>query len=289
MNASSLERSIGNAVAKGVLRREICKQQADLRQLVERLKRREQENSSFYHVISHELKTPLTAIREFVSITMDGLAGEVNEEQREFLEVAVRNCDHLAVLLGDLFDVSRCETGKLTIDTKEMRIEKLFNRVGAEFRTTAVEAGLDLRVNCAEGLPPVMGDEGRLVQVVINLLSNAIKFTPSGGAVSLEAVIPDANREEVHISVTDTGCGMEADQCERVFDRLYQVRREDFSIAGGLGLGLYLCEGLVRSHGGRIWAESEPSKGSCFTFALPIIPKSLALQATHSHEEDSPR
>ncbi|MGK0219612.1 MAG: signal transduction histidine kinase, partial [Planctomycetota bacterium] len=133
-----------------------------------------------------------------------------------------------------------------------------------------LKAGLNLKVSVAKDLPTVKGDAERLSQVLNNLLSNSVKFTPSDGTITVTVDLCETQPGMVEVAVRDTGRGIEPHQIGQVFDRMYQAREEDFSIKGGLGLGLNICEGIVRSHQGRIWVESEPGAGSRFAFVLPI-------------------
>lgn len=234
------------------------------------LVRRNKEIENFYHTLSHELKTPLTSAREFVSIVMDGLAGAVTETQREYLTIARESCDQLHVCLNDLLDASRLETGKLRLEIKEGSITKLVNRVVATLEPDAQAHSLSLSCETAADLPPALFDESRMTQVFNNLIGNAFKFTPEGGSVSIKISTTPELPRVLLVAVSDTGRGIEKEQQARIFDRLYQVKREDADTEKGLGLGLYLCRELVQRQGGHIWVESEPGRGSTFFFTIPM-------------------
>jgi signal transduction histidine kinase len=266
---TSLKRTINNAVEKERLRFQVSKYQEDLEHTVCKLQTKNEEIKGFYHVLSHELKTPLTAIREFVSIVIDGLAGEVNEEQKEYLHVAMRNCDRLRVLLNDILDVTRIETGKLTMNFNDYDAGDMLKAAILVQQSEAATRNIDLSLD-VNGLPGRMnGDEGRIGQVLTNLLTNALKFTPKGGSISVTAGTQQTGSDDLVVCVTDTGCGIDPERLPKVFERLYQVREEDFAIEGGLGLGLNIAMEIIRAHGGDLWATSELGQGSQFSFSLP--------------------
>ena len=233
------------------------------------LLRRNKEIENFYHTVSHELKTPLTSAREFVSIVMDGLAGPVNETQFEYLGIARESCDQLRVCLNDLLDASRLETGKLNLDLKSSSLSQLAKRIVTTLEPTAQKQGLYLSFQAEPGLPTALLDESRITQVLSNLLGNAFKFTPEGGQISVSVSEFTTTPGFLLVSVSDTGRGIASDQLSRIFDRLYQVKKSDADTAQGLGLGLYLCRELVVHHGGDIWVESELDRGSTFFFTIP--------------------
>ncbi len=269
LSSKSLGRAIANAVEKSNLRIAVEEQRYILEQTNEELRHKHEEIRSFYHVLSHELKTPLTVIVGYLAIVLDGLAGSLNDDQREFLSIAMRSCDQITLALNDLLDATRLETGKLAIAPHPVAIDAVVSQVVAAMLPVAQGKGIQLRHVCAPDLPDVFVDEKRIVQVLSNLLSNALKFTPEGGDIVVRVDNDPQRLGAVLVSVKDTGRGIEPEQCHYIFDRLYQVRGEDAGSNGGLGLGLYICRELVRLHGGEIWVESTPGQGSTFFFNLP--------------------
>ena len=233
------------------------------------LSRKNEEIESFYHTLSHELKTPLTAASEFISITMEGLAGPLNEKQLEYLGVAQASCNQLRRCINDLFDATRLETGKLALDLKPGALANVAQSVMQVMGREASRKSIALELELAEGLPEVPLDEHRMTQVVMNLLNNAVKYTPAGGRIGIKVHEAGGSRGLVQFSVSDTGCGIPKEKQERIFERLYQVKAGDATTEQGVGLGLYLCRELVHLHRGHIWVESEPGKGSTFSFVLP--------------------
>ena len=243
--------------------------QAKLARTNKVLSQRNDEIQNFYHTLSHELKTPLTSAREFVSITMDGLAGPLNTTQKEYLGIAKESCDQLRACVNDLLDATRLETNKLSLELKLVAISALVHRVLASMGWMAAEKKIELRQEIQTELPEIAIDEHRITQVLTNLLSNAIKHTPEFGTIVITARQAPERAELLEISVRDTGCGIPKEEQERIFDRLYQIKAGDATTEQGVGLGLYLCRELVQLHGGNIWVESESGQGSTFSFVLP--------------------
>lgn len=253
--------------------------QAKLEESNRDLTRRNQEIQSFYHTLSHELKTPLTSAREFVSLVMDGVAGPVNPTQSEYLAIARGSCDQLRVCINDLLDATRLETGKLTLKFKPISPTALLHRVVTAMALKAAESGITLVNEVQPALPEISLDEFRITQVVTNLLNNAINYTPSNGKITIRAHEALGQPEWLLVSISDTGSGIPKEEQDRIFDRLYQVKAGDATGKQGIGLGLYLCRELVQEHGGNIWVESEPGKGSTFSFALPKSQELLRCNA----------
>ena len=245
---------------------------AELAQANEVLTRKNEEIQNFYHTLSHELKTPLTSAREFIAIVLDGLAGPINRTQAEYLGIARESCNQLRVCINDLLDVTRLETGKLSIDLKPASLAAVAQRVVTILRPAAAEKKLTLTCEIQPGLPDVPIDENRVMQIITNLLNNALKFTDEGGRIAVEVGVAPGRNPALQVAVRDSGCGIPADKLDKVFDRLYQVRSGDMGTGQGVGLGLYICRELVGLHGGEIRADSEAGRGSTFTFTIPQTP-----------------
>lgn len=284
ISPKSLRRAILNTIEKTALRRALERSRVELEGVCSDLKRRNQEIRGFYHELSHELKTPLTAIREFVSIVLDGLQGPVNDDQRESLETAKAACDHMVSCLNDIVDAARIETGKLTLRPARHEVGDVVGRAVAELASTAGDAGVELTGSVTPGCGSAVFDEERILQVLINLVGNAIKFTEPGGHVAVEAS-RDRAADLLVVRVTDDGRGIPADAQTRIFERLQQVTREDASSRGGLGIGLNLCRELVRLHGGTIEVRSELGAGSQFTFRIPIEGAEQRKRNATTHQE----
>ena len=226
----------------------------------------ERMKSNFLSVVSHELKTPLHSIKGFVEIILMGKTGSINELQRDFLDTVKQQTDNLQRQINDLLEFSRLESGQAKLYVEEVDLTTLVARVLDKLSLLAQEAGLTLSSDLPERFSTVDGDRMRLEQVVTNLVENAIKFTPAGGKV---AVAGADLGDEVQISVSDTGIGVEPAERERVFDRFYQVDSSAVRAYRGAGLGLTICKHIVAHHSGRIWVEDHPPQGSRFCVVLP--------------------
>jgi len=243
-----------------------------LRQKDKQLIRRNREVQNFYHTLAHELKTPLTSAREFISILKDGVAGPVNPTQIEYLGYAQESCDELTVCINDMLDATRLDTGKFTLHLKPVSLAEIVKRVVLGLHGEAAAKNIDLGHEIQPELPDVTVDETRITQVIDNLVNNAIKFTPDGGTVRITVSDCPAHSGVVQISVKDSGAGIDKAQIPLIFDRLYQIKEGDAATGKGLGLGLYICRELVLLHGGEIRVESQLGQGSTFTFTVPINP-----------------
>ncbi len=228
----------------------------------------------FVSIVSHELRTPLTSIRGSLGLLASGVLGPLPAKGRRMLEIAVQNTDRLARLINDILDLERINSGRIEIDSQPMSAGDLMARAGEEMSGMAVLAGVELVLTPTE--IPVLADCDRILQTLTNLLSNAIKFSLHGGTVHLSAELRGA---KVLFKVSDQGRGIPADKLESVFERFEQADSSDSREKGGTGLGLAICRSIVAQHGGRIWVESEPGRGSTFLFTLPA-------PAPHEHEPE---
>ena len=225
----------------------------------------------FLSHVSHELRSPLNAIYQFVAILLDKLAGDLNAEQREYLDIVFRNVQQLQAMIDDLLEVTRVQAGKLTIELQRTSVTDAVTYAVNTLQGAAAAKGITLSVDIAEGVSVVCADPIRVQQILIILLDNAIKFTPVNGAVKIRARPAEADRNLLLLQISDTGCGISPGMTERIFERLFQA--SDPSAAGrqGLGLGLYICKELVTRQGGEIWAEDSADSGAVFSFTLPLF------------------
>ena len=251
----------------------ILQAQEDLKRAHDHLMHKHEELQKFYHTVSHELKTPLTSGREFVSLVLEGLGGPVTDTQFEYLSIARDSCDQMRTCINDMLDVTRLETGKMSVELKPSCVGELARRVVTMLKPAAGRRQIQLSCEVKVDVPNILMDETRIAQVLTNLLNNALKFTPEGGSVSVTVSCPPAQPGEVLIAVADTGRGIPRENLKRIFDRLYQVKDADAASCKGLGLGLFICRELVTLHGGSIRVESEPDRGSTFFVALPVSPR----------------
>lgn len=267
LTAENLGRAVNNAVDKHQSQLAMEDQRRMLEQTNAELLCKSEQTRTFYHMLSHELKTPLTAAREFISILLDGLAGPLNETQQEYLGIAKESCDQITLELNDLLDVARLDTAKLYIDPAPFVITNLIKRAIASHWPMAQAAGIDLTHCISQDVSIAVFDYRRIMQVLTNLIGNALKFTPAGGQVTVEAC---STREGgVQIAVRDTGRGITSEQRQHIFEHLYQARTHKEAFEEGLGLGLYICKEVIKLHRGEIWVDSVLGNGSTFYFTLP--------------------
>ncbi len=226
--------------------------------------------NQFLSHVSHELRTPLTCIHQYVSLLLDGLAGEMTTEQRGHLSTVFKSVNQLSRMVRDLLEATRAESGKIRIEPRCVSLADLIRSAINILRGTAKEKQVGLEVGVDVRIPFIYGDPDRILEVLINLIENGIKFTPPGGAITVQACLTETDPDFVYISVADTGCGISPEAKTLIFERLYQDPNAVDNSRKGLGLGLYIARELVTLHGGRIWVASEPGHGSTFTFTLPI-------------------
>ncbi|HTS05650.1 MAG TPA: HAMP domain-containing sensor histidine kinase [Candidatus Eisenbacteria bacterium] len=256
----------------GPLLARVARHALEKQRLEAELHRRQTEQfdlkDQFLSHISHELRSPLAAIDQFANLLLDNLAGPLAAEQREYLEVVVRNAGQVNRMIDDLLAMVRAQSGKLRVEPIPFSMTRLIKESLQTLGPRAEAKQVALRAEFTPEVPVVWGDPQRTYEVLTNLIENAIKFTPEKGSVTVTARPFAGHSSFVEVAVADTGCGIAADDLDKVFDRLFQVSRRGPS-AKGLGLGLYISRELVQRQGGRIWVESAVNHGSTFRFVLP--------------------
>lgn len=225
----------------------------------------------FLSHVSHELRSPLAVVHQFVSILFEGLGGPVNTNQKEYLEIALRNVNQLKRMIDDLLEASRADAAKLTVKRSVISAGDVIRQTVQSFSETAVAKGISLQTEIPKELPPVYADPARICQVISNLLDNAIKFSSSESSIKVRANVWEDDSAFVHVSVADKGRGISPGESERIFDRLYQVKDSSDTGRCGLGLGLYICKELVNLHGGKIWSHCGQRIGCTISFVLPVF------------------
>lgn len=222
----------------------------------------------FLSVITHELKTPLTAIQGFVKLLLMGKGGELSAKQNVLLTRTLEQVRSLNRMVQDLLDTTRLDGGDLPFDFVLVEASQAARDAHGAFAPTALGQGLklDLELELPDEVVNVRTDTMRLQQILGNLIRNAIKFTPSGGRVGLRVSLRDGG---VAFQVSDTGRGVPADALPHLFEKFYQVERGDTRRSGGAGLGLYICDQLASEMGGRMSVESQVGRGSVFTLWVP--------------------
>ena len=221
--------------------------------------------SEFLANMSHELRTPLNAIIGFSEVLLQGIFGDVNEKQREYLTDVLGSGQHLLSLINDILDLSKIEAGRMDLELTTFAMRDALESGLTIIRDRAARHGIQLSTTVAPDVGSIEADERKVKQILYNLLSNAVKFTPDGGRVDVNV---RAENGDIRVEVRDTGIGVAANDQERIFEEFRQVGRE--RSREGTGLGLTLTKRFVELHGGRIWLESSPGKGSTFAFTLPL-------------------
>ncbi len=247
------------AVANARLFREIAEKSAEL-EVASRHK------SEFMSNMSHELRTPLNAVIGFAEVLTERMFGELNDKQMEYVHDIMESGRHLLSLINDILDLSKIEAGRMELELTQVALPTVLENALILVRERAARRGVTLAHAIDTSVGTVRADERKLKQILLNLLSNAIKFTPEGGRVEVRATVEGG---EVQVAVRDTGVGIAPEDQQAVFEEFRQVGTSTAK-QEGTGLGLALCRKFVELHGGRIWVESEPGRGSTFTFALPL-------------------
>jgi len=241
------------------------------KQAEEKLKEAMELKSQFISTVSHELRTPLTSMKESVAIVLDGVAGKISNKQRNFLDIAKRNIDRLAILINDVLDFQALDGSKFKLSAQENNINEVVEEVHETMVFSAKDKGVDFSLELEDNLPKASFDRDKIIQVLTNLVSNAIKFTPEHGRVS---VTVRCRSEELVIRVSDTGMGIPSEALPKIFGRFYRVKQPGGEIKG-TGLGLAIVKKIVMMHNGRIEVESEVGRGTTFTVFLPLTTEAV--------------
>jgi signal transduction histidine kinase len=261
---------------------ELTEKNRRLADSVEKLKELDKLKSNFLATVSHELRTPLTSVIGYSEMLLEGLAGELSSDQRDYVQIIMEKGDQLLQIINEVLDISKIETGGIQLACERVNLVELMQQVGDALMPQARRKEITLTVHPAEMLPPVWADRTKARQVLLNLVSNAIKFTPRGGSVEIrgepsrmnagpgggDPVAPPA----VALKVLDTGIGIPADARPRVFEAFYQVDNTTTREYGGTGLGLSIVKNFVEAHGGKVWMEPREPSGTVFTVLFPVNP-----------------
>lgn len=240
-------------------------------QMSSELEHLEQSRRDLVANVSHELKTPITAIRAHLENLLDG----VEQPDPETLQVMLSQSERLGRLVEQLLDLSKLESGEVPLQTEVVPLPSLVAQVISEIGVARPDRSVTVGADLPRDLPPVTADRERVHQVLFNLVDNAMRFTPDGGAVTVSA---DRHNGSVQIHVADTGTGIAPEHLPRLFERFYRVDPSRSREDGGTGIGLAIARSVVEAHGGHIEARSEVGHGSVFTFDLPVAPAGPAAR-----------
>lgn len=254
-------------------------------EMCDELEQLDKMKSDFISNISHNLKTPLTSIREANELMLDKIAGQISAEQLKLLNIIKENTLRLILMINDLLDISRIEAGLMRYNFQPSQIQHVISRSIEDARFLAEKKGISIQYKNDSFIPEVLLDQEKILQVLENLFSNSIKFTPEGGIVTIKAFVVDSSvlsfvlsqesklnkiQSFVQISVSDTGIGIPEKYHDCIFDKFHQVVNKERSGIKGTGLGLFIAKHIVLDHGGNIWLENNSDRGSTFHFALPL-------------------
>src|SRR5712692_8936570 len=251
----------------GALAANLNRMNEELGRLYQQLDTANRHKSEFLTSMSHELRTPLNAIIGFSEVLLEKMFGELNEKQEEYLQDILSSGHHLLSLINDILDLSKVEAGKMELEPGVFNLRELLEGSLVMVKERALAHGIALSLDIADDIDTFSGDERKVKQILFNLLSNAVKFTPDKGKVGITA---KKTASAVQIAVWDTGVGIAAEDQQRIFEEFQQVGKGLTEKPEGTGLGLALTKKFVELHGGTIWVDSAPGRGSTFAFTLPI-------------------
>lgn len=234
-----------------------------LRQANERLRQMDRTRADFLNTATHELRTPVTIVNGYCNLLKEMGTDNLTPQQVEFLDEAIKSSDRLADLINNMLDLSKLEVGKMTMDIGRRNLCDVVETVRGEMAPLVEQSRLEMEVLVGPACQALF-DEEKIRRVLTNLIGNAVKFTPAGGKIRM---LLEDNGEHVRVCIEDTGKGIPPERLPDLFNEFTQVGQED--TARGSGLGLSICKKIIESHRGRIWAESKPGEGSCFSFTLP--------------------
>jgi len=255
-----------------------------------KLKELDQMKDDFVSSVTHELRSPLTAIKGYINFILDGKSGPITDKQKEFLTIVANNTARLGRFINNVLDMAKIEAGMMEMKKEPMSIKDISAEMVTLLQPLADEKKLTLKIDVEEGIPEIVADPDKMRQVITNLVNNSLKFTPEGGSITVEAKNFDPDKlsdqarrifdlkpsmfkkdEMIQVAIKDTGIGIPEDAIRSVFSKFQQVEGVRDKIKGpkGTGLGLSIVKGIIAAHKGRIWVESVVDKGTSFIFIIP--------------------
>lgn len=239
--------------------------------LYEAVKAANLAKSEFVSMVSHELKTPLTSIRGYTDLMMTGLTGPISDRQKEYMETIINNVARMMGLIKDLTDISRMDTGQLSVNLEPMPFANVMSETLASVQALADEKDIRIHLEMPTDLPLVMGDHSRLVQVLTNLMSNACKYSPPKTNVQVmvrrdELLVDGQETGVIRCAVKDSGYGIAPEDQEKLFTKFFRSQDPNVRMASGTGLGLFITKGIIEMHGGELTFESALGEGTTFEF-----------------------
>ena len=236
--------------------------------MIKGLKRLQELREEFVFVAAHELRSPVTVIKGYTSMILEGDAGPVKQKMKTFLEEIQQANERLLKLVEDLLEVARSEAGRIEITTKPIDLQKPIRLTLQEIEQLAKEKFMSVVYEEFDGLPQVQADERRIKEIMVNLVGNAIKYTPEKGKIR---IFHEVKENEVITHVEDNGFGIDKEAQKKIFQKFYRVQTDETRDISGTGLGLFIVKELVQKMQGRIWFTSEKGRGTTFSFALQRV------------------
>jgi signal transduction histidine kinase len=255
---------------------ELHQKNARLALAVARLEELDKIKSNFLATVSHELRTPLTSVIGYSEMLLEGLAGPLNGEQREYVTTVMEKGEQLLSIITGILDISRIEAGGVNLDRSHFDLAEVIVTALSTVAPTARRKRLSVQAEIPPELPRVHADRDKVRQILVNLVGNAVKFTPEAGTVTVRAEPGPLRRAGIDpsrglkVSVSDSGIGIPADALAKIFEPFFQVDNSSTREYGGTGLGLSIVRSFVHAHGGAVWVESVPGQGSTFFFTVPL-------------------
>ncbi len=249
------------------LGRKVEERTSELKLALSEVNAASKRKTDFISAVSHELRTPLTSIKGYASILMAGKLSPLPEDVKERVEKINRHSDELTHLVNELLDISRIESGKVTMRLEPQDLNKISAEIADMFSLQFKEKKINFSANIKKDSQTVLADLSQLKRVFINLVGNALKFTPENGKISIASSKID---DHIQIDIIDTGCGIPAEAKEKIFEEFYRVENTINDQVKGTGLGLSLVKHIIEAHNGKIWVTSKVGLGSTFSFTLPI-------------------
>jgi signal transduction histidine kinase len=251
--------------AQQELEKRVEQRTRELSLVLEEVKKINKRKSDFVSSVSHELRTPLTSIKGYASILLAGKLGAVPEEAHKRLEKINKHSDELVQFINELLDISRIESGRVTMKMLPLDLKPLVEEVADLLAVQLKEKSIDFSYDIPAGTPEVLADKDQIKRVFINLINNAVKYTPQG---KIRVELHKLERE-VLVDISDTGCGIPEGALEKIFEEFYRVDSAMNQEIKGTGLGLSLVKNIIEAHKGKIWVKSKVAAGSTFSFTLP--------------------
>jgi len=253
----------------------------ELRRVNHRLRELDKTKDEFISMASHQLRTPLTAVKGYLSMVLEGDTGAVKKNQKDMLQKAFDGSQKMVYLIADMLNVSRLQTGKFVIENTATNLADLVQGEVSQLEETAASKQLKLTYKKPDKFPTLNLDETKVRQVVMNFLDNALYYTPSGGSVTVDLT---ASEEEVRFSVSDTGLGVPAEVQHHLFSKFYRADNARKMRPDGTGLGLFMAKKVIAAQGGAIIFKSTEGKGSTFGFSFPR----KSMEANPAKSPDKP-